>query len=419
MAWWDAVITFVSDEANREIVSWLGGGLVVVSAGLWAVFKYVHRSPQAPEPSVRVTAAHGSIAGGGDVTVGVLPEQLPGIIDAATQDQRAKIEELEEKLGVGERAVRAFFRVLDEAAVPLEQRQARLVAIAEDYKRALANAEPAEGDTPQVAELKAKARDALEAGDFDDADAFLAQVQAAEDAEIDRRRLQAAITCAQRGDLAMTRLRYRDAARQFADAAARVPADQPAKALLCLVAEAEALYRQGDEFGDNDALAGAISRCRQLLDRRPRDVVPLDWATTQTKLGSALLRLGEREGDATYLTQAVEAFRASLVEGTRDREPLQWATTQNNLAVALKTLGEREGNRARLEEAIEACRAALCERTRERVPLDWAMTQDNLGSTLGALGRLESGTAHLEGAVEATALHYSRGPVSAHPSTGL
>jgi hypothetical protein len=70
-----------------------------------------------------------------------------------------------------------------------------------------------------VARLKAKAREALEAGDFDGADARLAEVQAAEDADIDRRRLEAAETRAQRGDLALARLRYRDAARHFAAAA--------------------------------------------------------------------------------------------------------------------------------------------------------------------------------------------------------
>jgi hypothetical protein len=157
---------------------------------------------------------------------GVPPESVQGIVAASARgwqahadDQRARIADLEAKLGVGERAVLAFFRVLDEAAVPLEQREPRLVEIAEDYKRALAEAGPAEGDAPAVADLKAKARDALQAGDFERADTLLAEVQAAEDADIDRRRLEAAATRAQRGDLALARLRYRDAARHFAAAA--------------------------------------------------------------------------------------------------------------------------------------------------------------------------------------------------------
>ena len=59
--------------------------------------------------------------------------------------------------------------------------------------------------------------------------------------------------------------------------------------------EAAALYHQGDEFGDNPALANAIEHYRALLKRRTRERVPLDWAMTQTNLGTALTSLGERE----------------------------------------------------------------------------------------------------------------------------
>jgi hypothetical protein len=48
---------------------------------------------------------------------------------------------------------------------------------------------------------------------------------------------------------------------------------------------------------------------------------------------------------------AVAAYRAALQEYSRERVPLDWATTQNKLGVALSSLGERTHDRAKLEEA--------------------------------------------------------------------
>jgi len=58
--------------------------------------------------------------------------------------------------------------------------------------------------------------------------------------------------------------------------------------------EADALYRQGDEFGDNSAALSAIERYRHLAGLRPRNAFPRDWAMTQVNLGGALRILGER-----------------------------------------------------------------------------------------------------------------------------
>ena len=219
--------------------------------------------------------------------------------------------------------------------------------------------------------------------------------------EIKRQQLERAATAAQRAGIALTQLRYREAAEHFAAAARWVPPGDEDQALVYLEQEADALYRQGEEFGDNDALVDAIGRYRALLDRRTRERVPLQWAKTQSNLGLALRTLGERETGTQRLQEAVEAHRAALQEQTRERVPLQWAKTQNKLGLALRTLGERETSTQSLQEAVNAFRAALQERTRERVPLDWAMTQSNLGNALRALGERESGTARLQEAVEA------------------
>ena len=108
-----------------------------------------------------------------------------------------------------------------------------------------------------------------------------------------------------------------------------------------LVDRATGYLDRGEAQGDNAALLFAIAACRAALKERPRERVPLDWATIQNNLGVALFRLGERESGTELLEEAVVAYRAALEERTRERAPLEWAGTQNNLGIALQTLGAR------------------------------------------------------------------------------
>ena len=212
---------------------------------------------------------------------------------------------------------------------------------------------------------------------------------------------------AERGRVAGLQLHYREAAAFYQAASGTVVSFDTHIAWDYATDAAGALYRQGDEFGDNAALTDSIQRYHAALTLVPRDRAAEDWASTQVGLGLALWRLGERESGIARLEQAVAAYRAALEEFTRDRAPLYWATTQNNLGNALQTLGARESGTARLEEAVAAYRAALEENTRDRVPLDWAMTQYNLAEALAVLaerthdrGRMTEAIAAMRDAAE-------------------
>ena len=109
---------------------------------------------------------------------------------------------------------------------------------------------------------------------------------------------------------------------------------------------------------------------------------------------SASGRAGRRE-------EAVSAFREALQENTRARVPLQWAETQSSLGTALAELGEREKASARLTEANAAYREALQEYTRARVPLRWAVIQMNLAMVYGAFYNKDHRLSHLDPALEA------------------
>ena len=277
---------------------------------------------QAQQPGVQ--AESGSVAVGRDVrdltiNIGIPPEQLAALIQQThdlSESQKKLIAELEAKLDLNQRQVRAALEILGEKDIPPERLAAKLVEIAERFKALQATALAQPGDDAKVAALKAEAQKAIEAGDLAKADALLADVESAQRRMRDRLAVNLAETSARRGDIALARLQYSEAAHHFANAAAALPPESTheKKRIGYLAREANALYRQGDEFGDNDALRAAIERQKRLIGLNPRERVPLDWATTQTDLGLALWKLGERESGTAKLEEAVAAFREALKE---------------------------------------------------------------------------------------------------------
>ena len=56
----DAIWEFVKHPANRDALGWIGGGIIVVVGGLWAVIKFISKRPS-------VQATNGGVAAGGDM----------------------------------------------------------------------------------------------------------------------------------------------------------------------------------------------------------------------------------------------------------------------------------------------------------------------------------------------------------------
>ena len=226
---------------------------------------------------------------GSTITVGLPPEQVQALVLAFTQqigaagEARAKAEadaaRLAAQLGFTTEAVVGFFRILGERAVPPEQMPTRLGEIATRYRDLTDRLATLDPDDPAAGELVDQARAAIETGRYDEADGLLERAEevewaAARQAEelarqaqeaADRHALKAAATRAQRGQVALTRLRYQEAAQHFATAAAGVPTGHEAERLGYLEGEADALYLQGEEGGDDAAFAAAIERYRELV----------------------------------------------------------------------------------------------------------------------------------------------------------
>src|SRR5215467_3650780 len=272
----------------------------------------------------QVRADVGSIAIGGSVTastviVGIPQEKVDELVRDAkrpleelTTQQRDNIVLLKEKLDLNERQVRAALGILGENDISPERLAAKLVAIAERFKALRDTASALPGADPKIVTLKGEAEQRL---------------------ALDRLAVNAAETVARRGEISLARLRYREAAKHFANSAGMFFPNSAYedKRISYLQKEASALLQQGDEFGDNDALLSAIERYKRLVDQAPRERIPLGWARTQDGLGIALTILGRRQSGTAKLEDAVASFREALKERTRERVPLDWAMTQTNL----------------------------------------------------------------------------------------
>ena len=322
----------------------------VLAFGVWLSVS----SPPAHAQQGQIRA-DGGIAIGGSVrystinnstinNFGISQEKLDELVrertrplEELTAQQRENITLLKEKLDLNARQVRAALEIVGEANVPPERWLPNSLRSQNATKQLLATSAAQPGDSPNVAALKAGAQKAIDAGDLDKADALLADVEAEQRRDRDRQALNIAETSARRGEIALTRLRYAEAGTYFAKAAAVFSPNgaHEDKRIGYLEKEADALYQQGDELGDNGALLSAIERYKRLLALMPRERVPSDWATIQNNLGTALFTLGVRENGTAKLEEATAAFRAALSERTRERAPLLWADTQNNLANAL------------------------------------------------------------------------------------
>ncbi|MGE4553356.1 MAG: tetratricopeptide repeat protein [Desulfovibrionaceae bacterium] len=419
---------FLKNETNRKALTLLGPVVVAVVSGGWALFQWLNEpadktAPAKTPPAVQIGNSTGITTGTGDIiiqsgasviqniTQGIPPETIERMIAAIKAQPKANDQELKDlagHLGIHEQAVAGMLRTLGESNVPLESLPQKLGEIADRHLELERQLRALNSGDPEVDRLRAEAAQALERGEYDRVDALLAQALAIDtDAlgkqkkVLDARQRSAADTLGLRGDLARTRLDYRAAAANYVRAAETLPEGDAEGRDTFYRRQAHALYLQGEEFGDNQALKDCIEVQQALLKRCPRNQRPLDWAMTQNNLGTALSTLGEREDGTQQLERAVDAYRAALQEYPRAQTPLNWAKIQNNLGAALNALGERESGTQRLEQAVDAYRAALLERTRTRAPLQWAKTQINLGVALRILGERGNDTRRLEQAVDA------------------
>jgi hypothetical protein len=80
--------TFLQQEQNRQVIGWIGGGLVVAATGAWAAFVYFFPAHKTPEPQpAKVEASCGGIAVGGNVSGTVITAGSQTNAECATKSK--------------------------------------------------------------------------------------------------------------------------------------------------------------------------------------------------------------------------------------------------------------------------------------------------------------------------------------------
>jgi hypothetical protein len=101
---------------------------------------------------------------------------------------------------------------------------------------------------------------------------------------------------------------YKSAAEKYAEAAQLVAPFDPKQQWDYVLSQAGELYKQGDEFGDNAALAEAIDVYRRDLALAPRPERPLDWRGRRTISAMRFGRSGRGRAGRSVLRRRLRLF---------------------------------------------------------------------------------------------------------------
>lgn len=294
------------------------------------------------------------------------------------------------------RGARERFRALLEAQPLSEiQRRQRLVELGNWLVATTSHLRRASNEGADVAHIKARAADHLDAGQFELAMDLLkgvrdrlreqrraVEARIAEELETLRvTMLEEAAAAARLGELAMARFDFAGAADFFGEAAAQLPAKESAFEFDYRQRQAEALAAHAETTGDDHVIRRAVEAFRASRRLLVRERDRASWVRASVGLADMLLGLARAErGDAARecAEAAVVAFAEAAETIDRGTKPKQWALVQLSHACALIDLGscaDRErywkGAAALLVavlETAETCGAAeIAEAAREKL----------------------------------------------------
>ena len=366
----------------------------------------------AQQPAVR--ADHFGIAIGGGVSHSTIISGIPHDkfeqlvrdrtrpFEELTASQREIITFLREKLDINERQIRAALEILGEASVPAEQFAAKLAEMAETLKQLRSVANVAPGDDAETTSLKRQAQQGISDGNLDLADSLLQQVQQRQREVLHVQAFNAANTLVQRGKIALTQLRYWDAAKIFAEAAELIPSAEEYRSVRrdLLGLRARALSDQGSERADVQAASMAADQYRQMVASEPADGSPVSRAQLWYALARSLLNLSYRDGNREHLREAISALRRALDRLPREDSVADWIVIKQQLAITLMGLGLAESDATPLSEAVDLFRSLVSESTIAASQHRIGETRSMLGFSLAALGRFQQNPALLHEATE-------------------
>ena len=318
---WD----WLSDDSNRAIISWIGGGLVVIAGGFWTIIKFFSKRGTDSKQAISGIIAGGAISAGGNITIinkDFPLEKFENLLKERNQEILDKIAHVTpEKRGLLENELEAIKSSHDNLLKAYEEQKARL---AEAYQAIDEFKQNVPSDQLE------KAKKNLAHGQTEAAEALFRQA-------LERGTGQAAEAAYQLGVLAEGRIDYGKAERYYRQAVQFQP-DNP---------------RYLNTLGSLQGILGRYQEAQPHLERaldiREKSLAkePLDAATSLNNL-ALLYKTQGMYSDAEPLYRRALAIR----EKSLGPENPEVANSINNLALLYKAQGKFSQAEPLLQRAL-------------------------------------------------------------------
>ncbi|MBU0967544.1 MAG: tetratricopeptide repeat protein [Proteobacteria bacterium] len=377
------MINWLRKKENREILSWVGGGLVVIVSGLWALYTHFDK-PSQTSPPTPAPITTGDIHSRGDTLVG------SGIIDKRSYNYSGLTDiELAKQMGVAEAAVKNFFKILDQKHIPIAEWDNTLRQLAERYKELQKRAVLLESEDPEVRSLQDDAKQAIDAAEFEKAEALLAEAVDLDNAAAEKfqanfikRKRSAADSQALIAKSLHTRFALPEAIESFQQAIELAKQGEDENQV------AEYQWRLGVVYNDNASYDQAIASYENALNHYSalEGEDSTNVATLRNNLGISWAGIGEYDKAIAYFEKAVVVHVKALGE-----EHPNVAMNWNNLGAAWADKGEYDKAIAYYEKSL-AVDSKVFGEDHPNVARDWA----NLGIAWRDKGEYDKAIAYYE-----------------------
>lgn len=323
--------------------------------------------------------------------------------------------ELQERFGLGQKAVYRILSLLDAQGVRPDDVVGRLQELASWVGEVRGQLMKPTNESPEIRRLKTEAATCLAEGDFDAAMAALRNVrrELRESRRRTEERLQEEVASlalqmaeearatGRLAEVALARQDYLAAADLFSEAVLCLPTADRDRAWKFQAQRAESLYLHGADVGDAEVLGEALGAFSQVLRIVAENGDPRGLAQASMGVANTLFLIGKRETGSARLKDAATAYRKAVSTIRREEDARSWSSAQLCLGRTLAMIGEREDAVSFLNEASSAYRDALKELGAEKFPIDYVEAQLGLGSVLLALEEREGGAPLLAEAAQA------------------
>ena len=344
----------------------------------------------------------------------------PAAESAARREERAdretaELKRMREKYEISEIAQSRILALLESQGVVGNARLARYEQLAAWLLDARAQLMRPTNDDGDLRKLKARAAEALAAGDLTQAMETLKHVRRA--LRDGRRRIEARLedevaalkvqmteearAAARLAELATARRDYLGAADLYFEAADCLPKSARDEAWRYHLARADALYRKAEEDNDDVALGEALAGFGGVLKLLSDGTNTRGAAQANIGLGRALHRQAEAGSGTGRLADAIVAFRKAIGLISAEQAPALWSEAHGALARSLALSGQRGRQVEMLREGIEAYRTAIGSAPKDFSAEAMVELRLGVGATLLELAEFDKTPAVLEEAASA------------------